>query len=87
MGQHHFGSRRNQEKDMVVKTDLANAFDRVRHAFLFKVMRRFGFDPAFIRWVKYCISEPWISPLINDREASFFKEDRTRYVCSLLCSM
>ena len=28
---------------MVVKLDLANAFDRVNHTFLFQVMQRYGF--------------------------------------------
>jgi hypothetical protein len=66
----------NREKGMVIKIDLANAFDRVRHAFLFQVMECFGFDSSFIRWVKACISEPWIAPLINGRATSFFKSSR-----------
>ena len=69
-------STRNQEKGMVVKIYLASSFDRVWHAFLFKVMRRFGFDRAFIRWVKSCIRELWISPLINGRVNSFLKSSR-----------
>ena len=69
-------SARNQEKGMVVKIYLASSFDRVWHAFLFKVMRRFGFDRAFIRWVKACIRELWISPLINGRVNSFLKSSR-----------
>jgi hypothetical protein len=37
----------NQRKDkvMIIKLDFANAFDRVRHNFLFKVMENFGFAP------------------------------------------
>jgi len=61
---------------MVVKIDIADAIDRVRHAFLLHVMRKFGFDPAFIRWVKAYISEPWIAPLINGRVAGVFKTSR-----------
>ena len=49
---------KNGEKGMVVKIDLANAFDRDCHSFLYQVMLRFGFDPSFIRWVKACISKP-----------------------------
>ena len=33
----------NGEKGMVVKIDLANAFDRVSHLFLLNVMDRYGF--------------------------------------------
>jgi hypothetical protein len=30
-------------KGMVIKLDMANAFDRVRHVFLFQVLEHFGF--------------------------------------------
>ena len=56
-------SQQNGEKGMVVKIDLANAFDKVSHSFLLQVMSRYGFDPSFIRWVKVCISKPWTTPL------------------------
>ena len=61
---------------MVIKLDLANAFDRVRHDFLFAVMTKFGFSLNFINWVKGCIGDPWISPLVNRRPTSFFKASR-----------
>ena len=41
-------SYKKKEKGMVIKMDLANAFDRVRHDFLFAVMRNFGFNQKFI---------------------------------------
>ena len=41
-------SLNNGEKGMVVKIDLANAFDRVSHPFLFQVMQKFGFASDFI---------------------------------------
>ena len=44
-------SLKNRDKGMVVKIDLANAFDRVCHPFLFQVMLRFRFDQSFIQWV------------------------------------
>ena len=47
-----------KEKGMVIKLDLANAFNRVRHDFLFAVMGKFGFSKDFINWVKACISSP-----------------------------
>ena len=61
---------------MVVKLDLACAFDRVRHDFLFAAMSNFGFNQRFINWVKACISNPWIAPLINGRPTSFFRASR-----------
>ena len=61
---------------MVFKLDLASAFDRVRHKFLFGVMQQFGFDCHFIRWVKACIVEPWIAPLVSGCVVDFFKASR-----------
>ena len=37
-----------KEKCMVIKLDLANAFDKVRHDFLFTLMVKFGFSKDFI---------------------------------------
>jgi len=61
-----------KEKAMVIKLDLPNAFDRVRHDFLFSVMEKFGFSKALITWVKACIASPWIAPLVNGRSTEFF---------------
>ena len=65
-------SVQSREKDMVIKLDLANAFNKVRHDFLFQVMHSFGFAPSFIAWVKPCIGAPWIAPLVNGRATGFF---------------
>lgn len=46
------------EKGMVVKLYLANAFDRVRYSFPLKVLHEFGFGEKFINWIRACISEP-----------------------------
>ena len=77
-------SLKNGDKGMVVKLDLANAFDRVSHSFLFQVMQRYGFASDFINWVNVCISKPWIAPLVNGRAAPFFQASRgLRQGCSL----
>eukprot|EP00253_Pinus_taeda_P034628 PITA_34628 len=71
---HSSGQRK--EKGMVIKLDLANTFDRVRHDFLFAVMKKLGFSTNFINWVKACISSPWIAPLVNGRSTDFFQASR-----------
>jgi hypothetical protein len=55
----------NKEKGMIIKIDMENAFDRVKHEFLYEVLSKFGFQSSFISWIKACISSPWITPLIN----------------------
>ena len=69
-------SLRRKEKGKVIKLDLANAFDRVKHRFLFAVLHNLGFGQTFIKWIKACISEPWIAPLVNGRATNFFKASR-----------
>ena len=51
-------SCQRKEKGMIIKLDLANAFDRVKHEFLFAVMAKFGFSSAIIDWIKGCVDTP-----------------------------
>lgn len=77
-------SQHRKEKGMVIKLDLSNAFDRVNHKFLFDVMLKMGVGQSFIKWIKACIAEPWIAPLVNGRAAEFFKATRgLRQLCPL----
>ena len=62
-----------KEKGTIVKLDMSNTFDRVKHSFLFKVLEKFGFDTQFIKQIKACIGGPWITPLINGRPGRFFQ--------------
>ena len=41
-------NKKRKEKGMVIKIDMANKFDRVRHEFLFQVMQHFGIDKKLI---------------------------------------
>jgi hypothetical protein len=61
---------------MIIKIDMANAFDRVSHSFLLAIMKKFSFSPIFIAWVSTCISSPWIAPMINGHPTRFFKISR-----------
>jgi hypothetical protein len=65
-------SCKKKEKGMVIKLDLANAFDRVRHDFLFAVMMNFGFNQKFIEWVKACITSPLDCPFDKWLSCKFF---------------
>jgi exonuclease III len=71
----HSSHLRN-EKGMVIKLDLANAFDRVRLSFLWEVLKKFGFGMGFLNWIRACIADPWIAPLVNGRATGFFKASR-----------
>ena len=43
---------------MIIKMDIANAFDRVRHSFLFEVMQRFGLFEKVTNSVRAYIGSP-----------------------------
>jgi len=45
------GSIQRKEKGMIVKLDMANAFDRVNHNFLASVLKIFGFSIDFIETI------------------------------------
>jgi hypothetical protein len=45
-------SRRERgDQGMIIKIDMENYFDRVRHSFLFVVLTRFGFSPKILSWI------------------------------------
>lgn len=57
---------------MVVKLDIAKAYDRFSWIFLTKVMRRFEFCEAVIDMVWRLISSNYYSVLINGQSHGFF---------------
>jgi len=69
-------SIQRKEKGMIVKLDMANAFDRVNHNYLAAVLKKFGFSTDIIETIQACISTPWIAPLISGRPSNFFQSTR-----------
>jgi hypothetical protein len=69
-------SASSKSKGMVVKLDMANAFDRVCHGFLLKVMDKFGLNSSFIKWLATCFGKPWIVPLVNGIPSHLFQVSR-----------
>ena len=59
-----------KEQGMIIKLDMANAFDWVKHSFLFKVLLSFGFSSNFVNLIKACITKPWIAPLVTSKPAN-----------------
>eukprot|EP00253_Pinus_taeda_P032656 PITA_32656 len=64
------------ERGMIIKLDMANAFDRVDHSFLSAALRKFGFSSKAVDIIRGCISDPWTAPLINGRLGNSFKSTR-----------
>lgn len=48
---------------MFIMLEMANAFDRVRHSFVFVILNKFRFDNRFISWIENYIEGPLLLPL------------------------
>ncbi|XP_049353834.1 secreted RxLR effector protein 78-like [Solanum verrucosum] len=69
-------NRRNKNINVVVKLDMAKAYDRVSGIFLTKVLRKFGFAEAIIDMIWRIMSNNWYSVLINGKAHGFFQSSR-----------
>uniref|UniRef100_A0A0V0H3R1 Putative ovule protein n=1 Tax=Solanum chacoense TaxID=4108 RepID=A0A0V0H3R1_SOLCH len=67
---------RNKEANVVVKLDMAKAYDRVDWIFLTKVLRKFGFSEMIIDMIWRLISGNWYSIMINGQAHGFFHSSR-----------
>ena len=65
-----------QEKGLIIKLDMANAFNKVSHPYLMVVLQKLGFSREIVEVIQACISTPWIAPLINGRPNDFFQSTR-----------
>eukprot|EP01018_Ginkgo_biloba_P014379 Gb_37800 [translate_table: standard] len=69
-------AKARKEKTMLIKLDMAKAYDRLDRSFLLKVLERFGFSEDWRKRVESCISNPSFSVLVNGSPARFFKSSR-----------
>ncbi|WMV14216.1 hypothetical protein MTR67_007601 [Solanum verrucosum] len=67
---------RNKHINVVVKLDMAKAYDRVSWIFLTKVLRKLGFAEVIIDMIWRLVSNNWYSVLINGRSHGFFRSTR-----------
>ncbi|XP_019161001.1 PREDICTED: uncharacterized protein LOC109157602 [Ipomoea nil] len=63
-------------KDVVLKLDMAKAYDRVSWFFLVSVMRRMGFSEVWIDLVYRAVSNVWYSVIVNGVKEGFFTSSR-----------
>ncbi|XP_019183220.1 PREDICTED: uncharacterized protein LOC109178127 [Ipomoea nil] len=65
-----------QNRDIVLKLDMAKAYDRVSWFFLTSVMRRLGFSEVWIDMVFRAVSNVWYSVIVNGVKEGFFTSMR-----------
>lgn len=66
-------SMKIKEKGIIIKLDMANAFDRVSLPYLMAALKK---NWVLQRYNRVCISDPWIAPLINRIPSDFFQSTR-----------
>lgn len=62
----------NRGGNIVIKLDIAKAYDRLSWSFLAAFMRKFGFAEVWIDIIWRLISDAWYSIVINRTRKSFF---------------
>ncbi|XP_073133552.1 uncharacterized protein [Henckelia pumila] len=62
--------------NVILKLDMAKAYDRVQWSFLLDALRRFGFSEQVVRMVRACISFCKFSFNVNGTPAGFFSSSR-----------
>ncbi|XP_060170581.1 uncharacterized protein LOC132601517 [Lycium barbarum] len=67
---------RAKHTNVVIKLDMAKAYDRLSWIFLTKVLRQFGFGEVLIDLVWRLLSNNWYSVLINGQSHGFFRSSR-----------
>eukprot|EP00253_Pinus_taeda_P007787 PITA_07787 len=68
--------KQSKRPGMLLKIDLSKAFDSISWEYMQKVLKAFGFDNAWIRWVSSLISSAFFSILINGIPTSTFRSSR-----------
>nr|XP_016509522.1 PREDICTED: uncharacterized protein LOC107826990 [Nicotiana tabacum] len=67
---------RGKPANMVIKLDMAKAYDRVSWKYLLHMLRKMGFSEHFINMVWNLMSNNWYSVLVNGQSSGFFKSTR-----------
>ncbi|XP_059284936.1 uncharacterized protein LOC132038264 [Lycium ferocissimum] len=67
---------RTKDANMIIKLDMAKAYDRVSWLLLTKVLRQMGFSEKIIDMVYRIVNNNWYSVLINGQQQGFFQSTR-----------
>ncbi|KAK1557037.1 hypothetical protein Q3G72_016579 [Acer saccharum] len=62
--------------NVMVKLDMAKAYDRVNWSFLLEVLKAFGFFDSFRKIIYNCVGSPWFSVMMNGTFKGFFQSAR-----------
>ena len=63
-------------KGMLIKLDLAKAYDRINWPYLIAILRAYGFDQRWVQWIYSFISTPNFSIMLNGIPSQPFNSSR-----------
>ncbi|KAL2226750.1 UNVERIFIED_CONTAM: hypothetical protein Sindi_2033700 [Sesamum indicum] len=69
---HHLDIR-HSKRNLILKLDMSNAYDRVNWKFLYVILEKMGFPSRFIVLIKHAIEHCWFTILVNGKPSGFFK--------------
>ena len=64
------------EEGILFSSDIEKAFDSVDHTFIFTTLKKFGFGPHFIQWVKTLLNRPESCVMNNGKSTGYFGLER-----------
>lgn len=68
--------RRGKNNFMVVKLDMAKAYDRIEWCFVERMLTVMGFNPKWIGWIMKCVSTVSYSLMINNKPRGLLMSER-----------
>ena len=66
-------NRKVRGGNLILKLDMAKAFDRISWSFIAAVLRAFGFPVSFVNLISKSINNNWFSVLLNGTPTGYFK--------------
>jgi len=68
--------KNSKTKGMLIKLDLAKAYDRLNWGYLQQILKVYGFDDRWINWVMSMITTPVMSVILNGSPTEAFNPSR-----------
>ena len=80
----NFINNNNNDYGILLSTDQEKAFDRVDHSYLLYILKKYGFNDNFIRWISIMYNDISSAVIVNGHVSSTFPVQRSvRQGCPL----